>query len=304
MIKKILGLLIICLVLTATAYALPWEVQIENQPPIAFEVEPQKINGMTYVPLWQFYQALGLEISFDHSRMTVSGQRQGLIIQTKIGSSIAEINGNPVFMRGAPVIINNRTMVPLDFIARTFDYQIIESERLRVIYLRQFVMAVQDVIEANERAAKFNRLDGPPRVEMVLQELSGRKEHYLQAGAFWRETLFLSSASYDSLPENLLEPSRFYVGQSLYLNLVLKNASESDQEEPFFVHIRVKGRDTHREEISSLAAGATYQITGVPVSGLTFGNNIIEVFIDPEKKLNQVDPQDYEYRIIYAYRSR
>jgi len=301
--KKLLIFLLFSCFFTS-AYSFPWEVQIEGNP-VSFEVEPRIIQGQIYVPLYRFYQELGLNISFDQDKMTVTGEKSGLKIQTKIGSSIAYVNGNPKQIGGVPVIISNRTLVPMNFVAQTFGYQVAMSSDLKVFYLREFITAYKDKADANSQAAGFNSMEGKPKVEVALVEMTGRKEHYLNAGSSWKELIFLSEKKDLNLEEEKFEPSRFYTNKDIYAYFILENKSESDIDEAFNVEFHVKGKKTNPIEIPGLKSGEKYEIKiENPLKGLTLGNNIIEVFIDPEDKLNKGESQDYYYRIFYAYSTR
>lgn len=300
--KTILALIVFAAVFT-TAYSLPWEVQIEGHP-VVFEVEPRIIQGQIYVPLYRFYQELGLNISFDHQKMTVTGEKSGLYIQTKIGSDMAYINGNPRSLEGVPVIIDNRTMVPMNFVAQTFGYNVIVSSDLKVFYLRKFITPYKDIADSNKVEAGFNALEGLPPVSLSLKEMEGRKEHYLNAGASWNEVIFISDKKDVALDGMKYEPSRFYTNQKLYGYFILVNTSEYDIETPFNLELKVKGKTVSTKKVDQLKKGEKLEVRDFEISGLTLGNNIIEVFVDPEGVLNKKDTQDYFYRIIYVYSTR
>lgn len=300
--KKIIVLLILCSFFTIS-YSLPWELQLEGNP-VNFEVEPRILQGQMYVPLYILYQEMGLKISFDQEKMTVTGEKQGLEIKTKIGSNIAHINGNPKSMGGTSVIISNRTMVPLNFVADTFGYQVIRSQDLKVFYIRSFITAYKDKADTNAHEAKYNSLYGLPKVELNLQELEGRKEHYLNTGVSWKETIFISEKKDVSLDEKKLEPSRFYTGKNHYGYFVLENISDNDIDTPFNVEFRVKQKLVETKKIPGIKSGEKFEVKNLPISGLTIGNNIIEVILDPEGALNKKGDNVYFYRIIYAYSAK
>lgn len=301
--KKIMIALVLWSSLSAFAWSLPWQVQLEGVP-LSFEVEPQITNGQILVPLREFYQALGLDISFNHATQYVVGESQGLRVETRIGSPVGEINGNPLTMATPPVIVKNRTMVPLGFIADTFGYQSILSPDLRVIYLRKFIIPFRDKADFHSREAIGNRITEVPPAALTLRTLSGKKEHYLGMGASWNEELYFSTRVPESLQEDLTEPARFSDSGPLYLNFILENPSEQDITTPFLVRIHVKMREVQVFEIPGIAAGGAYPLLGVPISGLTLGNNLVEVFVDREKTLALQERPVDNYRIIYAYSTR
>lgn len=294
---------IISLILIPSAWALSWQVQMEGAP-LDFEVEPLLIGDQIYVPLYKFYQAMGLSIDFDNNKMTVTGEKKGLKIETQIGSSISKVNGNPQSMPGISQIINNRTMVPLRHIADIFGYQVYSSQNLKVIYMRPFIIPYKDIIESNETAAQVNRLEGLPPVTFDLKLLEGKKEHYLDFGARIKEEILLTEKKDPSLDDKIYEAARFYTDKNLYANFVLVNSSEYDIEDSFHVHFMVKGKLAQKIEIAGLKRASEKEIKNLEIKGLTEGNNILEIYIDPEGVLNKKDSQDYFYRIIYAYKSK
>ncbi len=300
--KRYLLALLIILILVPSAWALNWQVQVEGLP-LEFDLEPVTIEGQFYVPLYKFYQALGLSISYDDSKMTVTGEKKGLKIETKIGSNVSKINGNPKAMPGASFIMNNRTMVPLRYVAEVFGYQLLISENLHVIYLRPFLLPYKDLIEANETEALINKPEGLPPVTMELKILQGKKEHYLDYGAAFKEEIIVTEKKDPPLDEKIYEASRFYINKNLYANFVLVNTSDYDIDQPFNLHFMVKGKLSQKVEIASLKRGASLEIKNLEVKGLTEGNNILEVYLDPEGALNKKASQDYFYRIIYAYKA-
>lgn len=298
--RYLLAVLMIFILLPA-AWALDWQVQVEGLP-LEFEVEPITIEGQLYVPLYKFYQALDLNISYDHSKMTVTGEKKGLKIETQIGSNISKINGNPKAMPGASFIRNNRTMVPLRHVADVFGYQLLLSENLQVIYLRPFIIPYKDLIENNEQEALVNKMEGQAPVSLALKTLQGKKDHYLGIGAEFKEEIMVTLDKEPALDEFIYEPRRFFTNKNHYASFVLVNTSEYDIDEAFNLHFMVKGKLVEKVEINSLQKGASFEIKGLDVRGLTEGNNILEIYLDPEGALNKKNSQDYFYRIIYAYK--
>ncbi len=87
---------------------------------LSTDVAPVIINDRTMVPFRAVSEALGLDVSWDAERQTVSVKGDNLIVEMKIGAKEAYVNGLPHFLDSAPVIISGRTMVPLRFVGETF----------------------------------------------------------------------------------------------------------------------------------------------------------------------------------------
>ncbi len=81
--KKKIILFFIFICFFTTAYSIPWEVQIEGNP-VSFEVEPRIIQGQIYVPLYRFYQELGLNISFDQQKIDSNREKRTLYSNKKL----------------------------------------------------------------------------------------------------------------------------------------------------------------------------------------------------------------------------
>lgn len=114
-------LLLFCIILLAIV---PVNVSAEqsikvnlNGNHIDFDVQPAIINGRTMVPLRAIFEALGLEIRWDGETSTVTGVGNGKEIKLKIGSTKALIDGNEVELDVPAAVIENRTLVPVRFVA-------------------------------------------------------------------------------------------------------------------------------------------------------------------------------------------
>lgn len=90
------------------------------------KVEAQIINDRTMVPFRKIFNELGVSddsINWDDATKTVNVKKDNLEIKLQIGNNIAEksVNGvrTNIKLDSAPVIVENRTLVPLRFIAES-----------------------------------------------------------------------------------------------------------------------------------------------------------------------------------------
>ena len=129
--KKILALLILCLTFVSSTYAANVNVQI-NGKNIDFtdnngaRVEAQIINDRTMVPFRKIFNELGVNdenIKWDGETRTIVAQKEDTVIKLQIENKIAEKRVGDVVTKitldQAPIISNNRTLVPLRFIAES-----------------------------------------------------------------------------------------------------------------------------------------------------------------------------------------
>lgn len=122
--KKFLSAILAVLCCLQSAAALADDVKIKmdgreiycDQPPII-------IDGTTLVPLRAVSEEMGYEVSWNQSLQMVdiidNGKGGGAGITLYIGSTIVETGGGVKEIPVAPIIVNNRTMVPIRVIAET-----------------------------------------------------------------------------------------------------------------------------------------------------------------------------------------
>ncbi|WP_408626315.1 copper amine oxidase N-terminal domain-containing protein [Anaerosolibacter carboniphilus] len=75
------------------------------------------MNNRTLVPLRAIFEALGAEIKWDGATETVTGIKGETIVELKIGSNVAKLNGKDLNLDVPATIVNKRTLVPARFIA-------------------------------------------------------------------------------------------------------------------------------------------------------------------------------------------
>ena len=111
------------MVYTSTAYAEPIKIRMDNQTdvaPIAIfsEVQPEIKNNRTMVPLRVISENLGTTVNWSGSSVVLTKGKVKVILRPN--SNTAVKNGKTVHLDVKPYLKNNRTMVPLRFIAETF----------------------------------------------------------------------------------------------------------------------------------------------------------------------------------------
>ncbi len=87
---------------------------------VGFDVSPQLINGRTMVPLRPIFEALRTAITWDDTTETVTATKENRIVSLTIGQPTMFINGVPTEMDVAPILIDNRTLIPVRFVAEAF----------------------------------------------------------------------------------------------------------------------------------------------------------------------------------------
>ena len=91
-----------------------------NGQPIEFDQSPIIENERTLVPMRAIFEALGADVAWDEETQTVFATRGNDFFALQIGNTIAYYNDIVITMDVAPVLVNQRTLVPVRVIAESF----------------------------------------------------------------------------------------------------------------------------------------------------------------------------------------
>ncbi|MEL7567106.1 MAG: copper amine oxidase N-terminal domain-containing protein [Dehalobacterium sp.] len=119
--KKTISGILFALALIFTAlptYAASIQIKVDSVA-IASDVEPENMNNRTMVPLRVISENLGAQVNWTGSEVTLS--KSDIQIVLKVNSDTAVKNGNTINLDTKPYIKKERVMVPLRFIAETFN---------------------------------------------------------------------------------------------------------------------------------------------------------------------------------------
>lgn len=131
--KKIFLILVMLFLICTSTFAATAKVQI-NGNVIDFtdsngaKVDAQIINSRTMVPLRKIFEVLNCTVDWngDTKTVTVTKDNTTLILQidNKVAKKIVNNNETKITLDTAPIIYNNRTLVPLRFIAESLEKQV------------------------------------------------------------------------------------------------------------------------------------------------------------------------------------
>lgn len=102
---------------------------------IQFDVPPQIMNDRTIVPMRAVFEALGADVEWNGETRTVVSEKDGTVITMTIGRSTMYVNDDSVSLDVSPVIIGDRTLVPLRAIAESFDCVVDWEEASRTVII-------------------------------------------------------------------------------------------------------------------------------------------------------------------------
>jgi len=121
---------------------------------------PLIVENRTLVPIRAIIEALGGDVSWDEETQTVSLTMDKNVITLVIGSDKAIVNETEKSLDVSPRVINERTMLPIRFIAESFGFSVDwnESEQRITIVQNSFVNVTETetTLENGLSAVKFD----------------------------------------------------------------------------------------------------------------------------------------------------
>lgn len=118
--KCISVLLAVCfMTLSTTALAKDITVLLDGRQ-LCFDQNPIIENDRTLVPMRKIFEELGAEVIWSEEDATVTATKDNMTMKLKINSQWMLLNGERIYLDAAPIIVNDRTLVPLRAISEAF----------------------------------------------------------------------------------------------------------------------------------------------------------------------------------------
>lgn len=130
MLKKLASLVLAIALVPAAAYsasaAAPTVIKVEyNQKAIVFpDQKPVIRESRTLVPIRPIAESLGFDVEWNEKTRTVTINKGANNVRLVVTQKIAKKNGQTINLDVPAQIINQRTMVPVRFIAEALDYKV------------------------------------------------------------------------------------------------------------------------------------------------------------------------------------
>ena len=122
--KKLISVIIAAAVVISSFTAVLGDDEITvllDGEKLEFDVQPQIINDRTMVPMRVIFEALGADVEWDGSTKSITSQKDETVIIMTIGYDTMFLNYSPVTLDSPPVIVDDRTLVPLRAVAESFN---------------------------------------------------------------------------------------------------------------------------------------------------------------------------------------
>lgn len=98
---------------------------------------PVIVNDRTLVPIRAIIEEMGGAVSWDEAAQTATLNYANDEIRLVINSATAYLNDEPNTIDTAPTVINDRTMLPIRFIAESFKFDVDWDEATRTVTIEK-----------------------------------------------------------------------------------------------------------------------------------------------------------------------
>jgi hypothetical protein len=110
---------------------------VVNSRQMYFGVPPIISKGRTLVPLRAIFEELGAEVEWDSQARSISAYKGNTELYLEIGSNMAFLNGEQIFIDVPPQIINGRTLVPLRLVSEALGAKVSWNSNLQLASIKQ-----------------------------------------------------------------------------------------------------------------------------------------------------------------------
>ena len=135
---------------------------------LVFDVSPQIIDGRTLLPLRVIFESLGLTVDWDNETKVITGISENTEIILKVDSIDAKVNGVNKKLDIPAKVINNRTLVPVRFVAESLNMNVVWNQENKTVKI-----SADDIIEW-----KYGGYEGKyPHKEYEIKYVNGLKSN-------------------------------------------------------------------------------------------------------------------------------
>lgn len=218
--KKIFtGLLLTSVLWTASPADAATPQLMIDEVVVKTDATPEVKNNRTMVPLRVISENLGAQVQWKDSQITLT-MNQSTVMLT-LNSLTVMKNGKAEQLDATPYLKNNRTYVPLRFIAETFGSQ--------VDYKQNTVTIATKPLLLNNQKIKALHYEYHMTMGGIIQELKGNSYHHAMFKIFQQKGAKVEAPKDYSWQLNLDVPGSYYkLGQYDFLNADNKSVQQFD----------------------------------------------------------------------------
>ncbi|WP_025435840.1 copper amine oxidase N-terminal domain-containing protein [Peptoclostridium acidaminophilum] len=156
--------------------AMPVESIISNKAKLKFDVPPVIKEGSMLIPVRAVTEGMGANVVWNQKEQSVTITKDGTEIVIKLGEGIATVSGTEVELGATAESFNNRTFVPLRFIAESLGLSVEWDEETQTVEIDEEELADEaESVQApsdGEAAVEEPQTDGADTDESTETEQS------------------------------------------------------------------------------------------------------------------------------------
>lgn len=107
-----------------------------NGEALTFDVQPQLIDNRTMVPLRKIFEAMGAIVDWNNNTQTVTATKGNEKVIATINNKDVYINGETKTLDVPPMVIDDRTLIPVRFVAEAFGANVDWNEATQTVIIR------------------------------------------------------------------------------------------------------------------------------------------------------------------------
>lgn len=92
---------------------------ILNEERLEFSIDPYLTEGTTLVQFRPLFEAMDIQVTWNQQEKSITGMKEDFLLEMKVDSDIAIVNGEEIELLKAPEVIQGNTMVPIRFISES-----------------------------------------------------------------------------------------------------------------------------------------------------------------------------------------
>jgi hypothetical protein len=115
---------------------------------------PVIVNGNTLVPLRALFESLGALVYWDDQSKTIRATKGSTVINIPLGSNEVTKDNQKITLEEPASLINDKTYVPLRFVAESFDQNVRWDQENKSIYIGKSLLA-KDVSKIASNAVVY-----------------------------------------------------------------------------------------------------------------------------------------------------
>lgn len=155
--KLLIALLAVCSLCISVCAASDIKLYVNGEM-IITDVSPVAVSNRTMVPVRGIFEKLNADVRWVGSTNQIVITSSDKIIVLKLESKTAYINNEPVQMDVAPMVINQRTLIPVRFISERLGYDVKWDQASMSVYI-----------------SEPSEIEAPPKKNICITDISVNK---------------------------------------------------------------------------------------------------------------------------------